>query len=110
MGKFKDWLTADFKSPVTELKEAYKKGKAQYDKDMAILEAKRAVEALQLRKTWHFLHFLLTILTGGLWLLVWVWRSLANSQHNRHVEHDLRRRQHELMFNQVKGKEDEKIM
>jgi len=107
MGKFKEWLTADFKNPVTEVKEAYKKGKDQYDKDKVKLE-KRLVVVKELRRTTHFTHFLLTICTGGLWSIVWLWRALSNTQYNRQIEHDLRVIQHELMFNQVnKGKDDD---
>ena len=45
------------------------------------------------KQTMHILHFILTILSGGLWILVWVLCGLLNMQansaidsaHNRHI-------------------------
>jgi len=36
-----------------------------------------------MRNTWHLLHLVMTVLTGGLWLLVWLWCSFSNSGHNK---------------------------
>lgn len=37
------------------------------------------------KHTMHLLHFLLTLFFLP-WGLVWLWRTLANSSHNREVE------------------------
>ena len=32
------------------------------------------------RRTAHFLHFILTLLTAGLWIPIWIWRTIANNR------------------------------
>lgn len=43
------------------------------------------------RKTNHILHLLLTIITGGLWVLVWILVSISNSSHNSSIERSIHR-------------------
>ena len=43
---------------------------------------------MEYKTTWHGLHIILTLLTGGLWLPVWVWRWLTNNQHNAAVDRE----------------------
>lgn len=40
------------------------------------------------RNTMHGVHLLLTLLTGGAWAIIWLWRGLANAQHNRTVDRE----------------------
>jgi len=37
------------------------------------------------RKTMHFLHLIMTFLTGGIWLLPWVWCATSNSRYNAQI-------------------------
>lgn len=117
MGKIKDWLFQEvsvkgevekFKKGMKEAKEEYNKSQEKYDK---LEEEKKVMLALsppKLRKTSHLLHFVLTLLTGGVWLLVWLLCGLMNSQHNKQIERDFQTAQFSLMFNQVnKGKKDD---
>lgn len=45
----------------------------------------------QQRKTNHVLHLLLTIITGGLWIIVWILVSISNASHNSSIERSIRR-------------------
>lgn len=38
------------------------------------------------RKTNHILHLVLTILTGGMWVIVWAWYGITNRWHNQCTE------------------------
>lgn len=38
---------------------------------------------MQYKSTWHFLHLVMTMLTGGFWILIWIYCALANADHNR---------------------------
>lgn len=49
------------------------------------------------KETAHFLHFILTLLFLP-WVVVWVWRVLSNSQHNKMIERMENR--HMMMLNQ----------
>lgn len=52
------------------------------------------------KETAHFLHFILTLLFFP-WVVVWVWRVLSNSQHNKMVERMENRQM--MMLNQHKN-------
>ena len=41
------------------------------------------------RKTNHILHLLLTIITGGLWVIVWILVAISNSSHNSSIERSI---------------------
>jgi hypothetical protein len=41
---------------------------------------------MEYKETWHGMHLILSLLTGGWWLLIWVWRALANADHNAWVD------------------------
>lgn len=41
---------------------------------------------MRFHKTWHLLHLIMTFLTGGFWIIIWIWRALANAQANREAE------------------------
>lgn len=56
------------------------------------------------KETSHGLHFLMTLLTGGFWILVWIWRTLSNSSHNRRVQLNLLNEQLEELKRIHKGK------
>lgn len=38
------------------------------------------------RTTWHFLHAILTILTGGFWIIIWLCCWASNNQHNARLD------------------------
>ncbi len=40
----------------------------------------------QKKQTSHILHLLLSLLTGGLWLIIWLWCGVANSSHNGKID------------------------
>lgn len=37
------------------------------------------------KETWHAVHFIVTLLTGGFWIPVWIYCTLSNNDHNRRV-------------------------
>jgi len=44
-------------------------------------------------ETSNVLHFILTILTGGLWVIVWIWQAIVNLNKRvelllKHIEED----------------------
>jgi hypothetical protein len=45
-----------------------------------------AVLLSQRKKTNHVLHLLLTLVTGGLWLIVWLLVDNSNRRHNRQLD------------------------
>lgn len=47
--------------------------------------------------TWHVIHFLLTIFTGGLWSPLWIWRASSNTAHNRKVDKAIQLEQNETL-------------
>ena len=38
------------------------------------------------KKTSHILHLLLSILTGGLWIFIWILCALSNSIENKRID------------------------
>jgi hypothetical protein len=42
--------------------------------------------AQQKKKTNHVLHLLLSILTGGLWIVIWVVCGISNTSHNSSID------------------------
>tara|TARA_R110000765_G_scaffold244631_5_gene346860 strand:+ start:2347 stop:2538 length:192 start_codon:yes stop_codon:yes gene_type:complete len=38
------------------------------------------------KKTMHILHLLLTLLTSGLWIPVWIIRAIINSSDNKDID------------------------
>ena len=44
------------------------------------------MKALQYKKTSHIGHLILTCLTGGLWIIVWILCHLATQNHNSRVD------------------------
>lgn len=38
------------------------------------------------RKTMHFVHFIVTVLTGGLWILPWILFTLYNNSYNQKID------------------------
>ena len=63
--------TDDFKQGYNESSK-----QAEQRKQVAMLQPK-------FKSTMHLLHFFLTICTGGLWLIVWLFCGLSNSQYNK---------------------------
>ena len=41
------------------------------------------------KKTSHVLHLLLSVLTGGLWLIIWLLCGIANASHNRKIDKEI---------------------
>ena len=50
-----------------------------------------------MKSTWHILHILMIFLTGGLWIIIYIWRLLANAHSNRQIEYAQQQRQLEAM-------------
>ena len=50
-----------------------------------------------MKSTWHILHILMILLTGGLWIIIYIWRLLANAHSNRKLEYAQQQRQLEAM-------------
>jgi len=50
-----------------------------------------------MKSTWHILHILMIFLTGGLWIIIYIWRLLANAHSNREIEYAQQQRQLEAM-------------
>lgn len=44
------------------------------------------LQALQYKKTSHVGHFILTVLTGGFWILPWLVIWAVNQNHNQKVD------------------------
>ena len=38
---------------------------------------------MRYKSTSHILHLILTIVTGGFWIIIWILCALLNGQHNR---------------------------
>ena len=38
---------------------------------------------MKYHSTWHLFHLIMTFMTGGFWLIIWLWRGLSNSQANK---------------------------
>jgi hypothetical protein len=49
-------------------------------------DAQMASLLSQKKQTNHILHLLLSIVTGGLWLIVWLLVALGNRRHNREID------------------------
>jgi len=45
-------------------------------------------------KTWHIMHLIISFLTGGWWVPVWIVVALRNNQKNKQMEfnHNMRNR------------------
>ena len=63
----------------------------------------KELKAMQLisqkKKTMHILHLLLSLFTGGLWVLPWIIISISNSNENRKID----KRIEALMANDYKN-------
>ena len=40
----------------------------------------------QKKQTSHVLHLLLSVITGGFWLIIWLLCGIANNSHNRKID------------------------
>ena len=54
-------------------------------------EAQVAFLLSQKKKTNHILHLLLSLVTGGLWLIVWLFVADGNRRHNRRIDDQILR-------------------
>ena len=59
----------------------------------------------EMKSTWHILHILMIFLTGGLWIIVYIWRLLANAHSNRKLEYAQQQRQLEAMERMLANQE-----
>ncbi len=50
------------------------------------MNEKLFVLTTQKKKTNHILHVIMTVLTGGLWLIVWGITMRSNDRHNRKID------------------------
>jgi len=46
---------------------------------------------LQKRKTSHVLHLILSVITFGLWIPVWILVAISNAMHNGQMERRIRK-------------------
>jgi len=58
-----------------------------------------------MKSTWHILHILMIFLTGGLWVIIYIWRLLANAHSNRKLEYTQQQRQLEAMERMLANQE-----
>jgi hypothetical protein len=49
------------------------------------------------KNTWHVLHFLLTVFTGGLWSPLWLWCASSNAKHNKAIDKSIQLEQNEIL-------------
>lgn len=40
------------------------------------------------KDTKHWMHAVLTLCTGGVWAIIWMWRHLSNESFNRKLHRD----------------------
>lgn len=45
----------------------------------------------QKKSTSHVLHLILSVITGGLWLIVWFCVAVSNKSHNNRIQGDMNR-------------------
>jgi len=64
----------------------YKKGDyvPYTDQEVAVMLSKK-------KKTSHVLHLLLTIITAGLWIVVWILVAISNSSENARIDREISR-------------------
>lgn len=62
----------------------YKKGDTvpHTDQEVAILLSKK-------KKTNHLLHLLLSIVTGGFWIIIWLLVAISNSSENKKIDRQI---------------------
>jgi hypothetical protein len=49
------------------------------------------------KNSWHVAHALLSLFTGGLWLIIWLWRASSNNKFNRGVDKQIQLEQNETL-------------
>ena len=54
------------------------------------------------KKTSHVLHLLLSVLTGGLWLIVWLCCNIANASQNSKIDKEIEQVQ-TMQLQQARG-------
>ena len=58
----------------------------QSPRTSALSDTQVTVLLAQKKKTNHILHLLLSLVTGGLWLIVWLLVADSNKRHNRRID------------------------
>ncbi|MFK3606646.1 hypothetical protein HBO23_30445 [Pseudomonas sp. WS 5532] len=66
------------------------------------MNEKLFVLTTQKKKTNHILHVIMTVLTGGLWLLVWGITMRSNDAHNRKLDKQI----NQIMLYKTQGLSD----
>jgi len=56
----------------------------------------------QKKRTSHVLHLLLSVLTGGLWLIIWLLCSIANASQNSKIDKEIEQVQ-AMQMQQARG-------
>ncbi|WP_156827033.1 zinc-ribbon domain-containing protein [Geopsychrobacter electrodiphilus] len=68
--------------PTSQLK---KSDRVPYsDQEVAIMLSKK-------KKTSHILHLILSVITGGLWIIIWVLVAISNSSDNSKIESQIKK-------------------
>ena len=65
--------------------------------DMMILQLQQ-----RKKKTSHVLHLLLSVLTGGVWLIIWALCSIANASQNSKIDKEIEQVQ-TMQMQQARG-------
>lgn len=66
------------------------------------MNEKLFVLTTQKKKTNHILHVIMTVLTGGLWLLVWGITMRSNDAHNKRIDKQI----NQIMLYKTQGLSD----
>lgn len=53
------------------------------------MNEKLFILASQKKNTNHILHLILSILTGGLWVIVWIIVAISNNSHNNRIQSEM---------------------
>jgi len=61
--------------------------------------------ANQKKKTNHVLHLILSICTGGLWIIIWILVSMQNDMHNKSIDRKMNR----IVEHKVAGETDAEV-
>jgi len=52
----------------------------------------------EFKRTSHLTHFILSVVSAGMWIPIWILFGLLNSQHNKKIDNDMRLLQHKKMM------------
>lgn len=66
--------------PVVAVSSTMKRGRVPYtDQEVAVMLSKK-------KKTSHVLHLLLSVITAGIWVIIWILVAASNGSENRRID------------------------